>query len=85
VTIYQTDYGILGASTTPGATCSARGVLPNGQAVAGLSANRVADSSGKVVWQYPQPPTDQGSGRHYVTCSLGGLNGSDSAAFQVGS
>jgi hypothetical protein len=84
VQIIHSDYGTVTASVRSGATCVARAVLPNNNLAPGLEGNRVAGSSGEVSWSYPQPTTDGGQGRHFVSCTLGSVSDSDSAPFQVG-
>ena len=82
--IQQDDYGFLSAVTQPGASCSARAILPNGQDAPGLHNPQVADANGNVVWRYPTPDNSPGTGTHIVSCSYNGLSGTTSALFTEG-
>jgi hypothetical protein len=87
VTITASQYGYVAASTAPGATCSATAELPSGRTstAAGLQAHPTAGTDGTVSWTYgTSSSTKHGTGRHTVTCSLGGATASASAPFTVG-
>lgn len=79
------DYGYVGAETAPGASCTARVILPNGQDAPGLRNPKVVGPDGLVSWMYPTLPTQEGIGVHTVTCNLNGLIGSGWATFDLGS
>jgi hypothetical protein len=83
--VYGGDYGFVSAQTSGGAVCNARATLPNGTDAPGLRNPQVASWDGMVQWTYPQKPTDEGIGRHTISCSLRGLNGSAWMDFEVGS
>jgi hypothetical protein len=77
------EYGSISALTEPGAVCTARAILPNGQDAGGLHNPQVADTRGIVGWVYAQAPTDPGQGVHIVMCTLNGLSGFNEANFEV--
>ncbi|HKW71751.1 MAG TPA: hypothetical protein VJQ08_02865 [Candidatus Dormibacteraeota bacterium] len=83
--VYSSDYGFISAQTVTGAVCSARAQLPNGDDAPGVHNPQVARAGdGMVQWVYPQPPTDEGTGLHTVTCTLNGLSGTTWSNFEVG-
>lgn len=84
VAITRSDYGALSAQTDPGASCTARVFLPNGQQLSGLRNPQIADGNGTVSWTYTQTPTDPGTGDNVVNCSNGHLSGRAEFPFQVG-
>lgn len=86
VTITQSQYGFVGATTSPGATCNAQAVLPSGRisTASGLQGPRIADSGGNVSWSYNTvSTTSPGIGTHTVSCSLNGASAQASAPFTV--
>lgn len=84
VTIQASEYGLLSVLTRPGATCTPSGTLPNGNPVPGLGPAKIADAKGAASWVYNAAATDSSrDGVHRVTCTIGGLSGTDSATFDV--
>jgi hypothetical protein len=85
VNINVSQYGFVEAFTQAGASCSLSATYSDGSSVSGVRNPQAADSDGRVQWSYPQladPPGVAGSaGTHKVTCTLGGLSGSDIRAF----
>ena len=78
------DYGYIAARAPAGATCNARAILPNGHDAPGVKNPQIAGPDWTLSWLYPQPPTDEGTGLHVVTCSLNGLSGTYAVNFEVG-
>lgn len=86
VTITTSVYGAVSASTSPGASCTAKAKLPSGSysQAQGLQIASVADSTGFVAWSYgTSASTHKGTGTHFVTCVLGGQSSTASAPFTV--
>jgi hypothetical protein len=86
VTITNSRYGLVAATTLLGATCTAQAVLPSGRVstAQGLQGSRTADASGNVAFSYQtQSNTTPGAGTHTVTCSYQGQTKSASAPFSV--
>jgi hypothetical protein len=86
VTITASSYGLVAATTLPGASCTAKAKLPSGRfsTAAGLLPTVVAGPDGGVSWSYRTvSTTTKGTGTHTVTCTLNGATVSASAAFTV--
>lgn len=86
VTITASSYGLVAATTLPGASCKATAKLPSGRlsTAAGLLPTVVAGSDGGVSWSYRAvSTTTPGTGTHTVTCTLNGVTVSASAPFTV--
>lgn len=86
VTITASSYGLVAATTLPGASCTAKAKLPSGRlsTAAGLLITVVAGPDGSVSWSYRTvSTTTKGTGTHTVTCTLNGATVSASAAFTV--
>jgi hypothetical protein len=85
VYVIDTDYGFINAQSSPGATCTARVILPNGDDAPGVPNPKIADANNNLRWDYPTPPTDVGTGIAIVSCTLNGLSGNTWAYVDVGS
>ena len=86
ITITQSRYGFVAATTLPGLACSAGAKLPTGtfSTAAGLDEIKIADGSGQVSWSYATTPgTQNGTGHHFVVCTKGSLSPEAEAAFSV--
>ncbi|SRR6266568_8310431 len=86
VTITAAAYGYVGATTAPGASCTATARLPSGEisGASGLKATVVSGQDGAVAWSYGTVSTTKpGTGTHTVTCTLDGATASASAPFTV--
>lgn len=86
VTITASSYGLVAATTLPGASCTAKAKLPSGRlsTAAGLLPTLVAGPDGGVSWSYRTvSTTTKGTGTHTVTCTLNGATVSASAPFTV--
>ena len=84
--ITSASYGYLAASTSPGATCTARARWPWGddRNVQGLQGNRVADAAGSVSWSYTtSPQATSGTGTYFVTCTADGGAQTARATFTI--
>lgn len=86
VNIAASTYGYIAASTTAGATCSAKVRLPSGNysQAQGLLASQTAGQDGSVSWTYrTSSRTTKGIGTSFVTCNLAGITATASATFTV--
>jgi len=86
VAITVSRYGLVGATTAAGATCTAQARLPSGRVstAQGLQGSKTADSSGNVQWSYgTTTTTTPGTGTHTVTCTDQSQTISASAPFSV--
>ncbi len=86
VTITDSSWGHIGATTQPGALCSVRVRFPSGSisSAAGVQGSVTAGASGAVSWSYNTTAnTTKGTGTNTVTCSAAGQTVSASAPFTV--
>ena len=86
VTITDSRWGAIDASTQPGAVCSVRVRFPSGSisSAVGVQGSVTAVASGAVSWTYNTTSnTTSGTGTNSVTCSAAGQTVSSSAAFTV--
>jgi hypothetical protein len=80
----SSQYGQVTAQTAPGARCTLQAQMPDFHNAPGVPNPQVADSSGKLEWDYPTYPASSGTGIHTVSCSANRLNGIATAQFIVG-
>ncbi|HEV8228881.1 MAG TPA: hypothetical protein VGQ86_02905 [Candidatus Limnocylindria bacterium] len=72
ITITQSKYGVVTATTSPFLACWLEVLLPNGQLSTDPAlVTKQADASGNVGWTYAATPGQSGTGRHYVGCTSG--------------
>lgn len=86
VIITASRYGLVSATTSAGASCTVRTVLPWGNVseAQGLQGAQTASASGTVSWSYRTvASTRAGTGTHTVTCAYKGQTRNASAPFTV--
>jgi hypothetical protein len=86
IAVSSSTHGFVSAVTKPGATCSARAVLPSGSVsnAAGLQVSAIANASGIVSWSYGTVSnTLPGTGTHTIFCSYLGMTAQTSVLFTV--